>query len=405
MMRSKKLAAATVVLAVALAACGGDDDAADPPAPATTETTDTDEAPSEPEPAEPEPGEPEPDDTTDDDAGLERARAVVEANLVPPAEIGPTIPLESVPDTKTVAWLECSLPSCAAIGRGFEEAVGLLGWNLEIVSWDTDAAAAFQQAIDLGVDYVAVTGTPPALIQTQLDAAAAAGIAFFSCFDTADPEQEANNIWVQCGDDEAVTRAGELIANAIIADSDGTANVLMVNIPDFTVLVNEREGSEAAYAENCPGCTFDELALTLDQLLAGEVPAAIVAAVQADPDIEYLHFAFDGLAGGVSTTLESAGLLDGLKLVGVDYSGAILQEIVNGTQQFWTTNPKEYAAWIMVDGMARHAIDQDNVEERSNALLPTFIVNSPEMAEPLISTDGWPGPDTMAEQFAALWGV
>ncbi len=72
-----------------------------------------------------------------------------------------------------------------------------------------------------------------------------------------------------------MTAAGELIANAIIADSGGTANTMMVNIPDFTVLVSEREGSEAAYAANCPDCTFTELALTLDQLLAGEAPGAV----------------------------------------------------------------------------------------------------------------------------------
>ncbi len=338
-------------------------------------------------------------------AGIARAQEVVDANTTEPTKIGPTIPLDSVPEPKTVAWLECSLPSCAAIGVGFKNATEALGWNLEVVSWTTDAAAAFQQAIDLGVDYVAVTGTAPELIQDQIDAAAAAGIGFFSCFDTADPGGEANNIWTQCGDDDAVVRAGTILANQIIVDSGGDANVLMVNIPDFAVLVSEREGSEAAYAENCPDCTFNELALTLDQLLAGEVPGAIVSALQADPDVEYVHMAFDGLAGGVSATLAEADLLEGRKLVGVDYSGAVLQEIVDGTHQFWTTNPKEYSAWIMVDGMARHSIGQENTEERANALLPTFVVSTPEQAEPLIASDGWPGSDGMAEQFATLWGV
>ena len=292
---------------------------------------------------------------------------------------------------------------CAAIGVGFDQAAELLGWNLEVISWSDDAAAAFQQALDQGVDYVAITGTSPALIQDQLDAANAAGIPTMSCFDAAEPSPD--GFAMQCGDATAVTVAGDLIANAIIADSGGTANVMMVNIPDFTVLVSEREGSEAAYAANCPDCTFTELALTLDQLLAGEAPGAVVSALQADPDIDYVHFAFDGLAGGMSTILAEADLLEGRKLVGVDYNGAILQEIVDGTQQFWTTNPKEYSAWLMIDAMARHSIGQENTEERANAVLPTFIVNTPEVAEPLIPTDGWTGPDGQAEQFAALWGV
>ncbi len=381
MTRATKWLAAPLVGALVLAACGGSDD----------ESSDTTA------------------DTVAEEAaggdGLAAAQAVVDANTTPPTAIGPTIPLESTPDTKTVAWLECSLPSCAAIGIGMANAVETIGWNLEVISWSTDAAAAFQQAIDQGVDYVALTGTAPALVQDQIDAAAEAGIGFFSCFDTADPGGESNNIWMQCGDDTSVEVAGDLIANAIIADSGGAANTLMVNIPDFAVLAVERDSAQAAYEANCPDCTFNELALTLDQLLAGEVPGAIVSALQADPDVDYLHFAFDGVAGGVSTTLDEADLLEGRKLTGVDYNGPILQEIVDGTQQFWTTNPKEYSAWLMVDGMARHAIGQENTEERANAILPTFIVSSPEVAEPLIATDGWPGPDGMAEQFAALWGV
>jgi ribose transport system substrate-binding protein len=387
-----RLLAAPLALALVIAACGSDDDSSestDTAAPAT-EAVAEDEAPAETEaPAGAD--------------GLAAAQAVVDANLVPPADIGPTIPLDSAPEQKTAAWLECSLPSCAAIGVGFAAAAEKLGWNLEVISWSTDAAAAFQQALDQGVDYVAITGTSPALIQDQLDQANAAGIPTMSCFDASPPA--ADGFAMQCGDATAVTVAGDLIANAIIADSGGTANVMMVNIPDFTVLVSEREGSEAAYAANCPDCTFTELALTLDQLLAGEAPGAVVSALQADPDIDYVHFAFDGLAGGMSTTLAEADLLEGRKLVGVDYNGAILQEIVDGTQQFWTTNPKEYSAWLMIDAMARHSIGQENTEERANAVLPTFIVNTPEVAEPLIPTDGWTGPDGQAEQFAALWGV
>lgn len=337
--------------------------------------------------------------------GVARAQAIVDANSAPQTEITATIPLDSQPEAKTVAWLECELPSCAAITPGFEAATDLLGWNLEVIGVGSlDPAAGFQQAIDLGVDYIAITGTPAAAIQDQIDTAAEAGIAFMSCFETTDPDGPNNNIWTQCGDDDDVYGNGNLLANAIIADSGGTANVLMVNIPDFPVLVSEREGAQAAFDENCPDCVFSELAVTLEQLGGGEVPGAIVSALQADPDIDYVHFAFDGLTGGVSSTLADADLLDSVKLVGVDFSGAVLQEIVDGTHQFWASNPKEYSAWIMVDAMARHAIGQDNTDERASSDLPNWIADASTAAD-WIATDGWPGPDTMAEQFGALWGV
>ena len=381
-----------LALGLVLAACSDDDsssDSTDAAVETTVAAVDTTAAAGE----------------TPQAAGLARAQVVVDASGVVPEKIGPTIPLESVPEPKTVAWLECSLPSCPPIGLGLKEATEALGWKLEVVTYSTDAAAAFQQAIDLGVDYVASSGTPQAVLQDQIDAAAAAGIGYFSCYDTSEPQQEANNIWMQCGDAVNVTAAGDRIANQIIVDSGGTANVLMVNIPDFAVLVSEREGSQAAYEANCPDCKFTELALTLDQLLAGEVAGAVVSAVQADPSIDYIHFAFDGLSTGVSTVLADADLLEGRNLVGVDFSGAVLQEIVDGTMKFWTANPKTYAGWLMVDAMARHSIGQENTEERANAALPSFIVSSPEQAQPLIASNGWPGPDTMADQFKTLWGV
>ncbi|MFT4656479.1 MAG: ABC-type sugar transport system substrate-binding protein, partial [Ilumatobacter sp.] len=210
MTKAKKWLAVPLVGALVLAACGGsDDDAAD-----TTEDTAVE--------AEAEEVEPEAEEAAPGAEGLAAAQAVVDANLTIPTAIAPTIALDSIPEEKTVAWLECSLPSCIAIGIGFADAAEALGWNLEVISFATDAAPAFQQAIDQGVDYVAITGTAPALIQDQLDQANAAGIPTMSCFDATEPSPD--GYAMQCGDATAVALAGDLISNAIIADSGGTAN-------------------------------------------------------------------------------------------------------------------------------------------------------------------------------------
>ncbi|NNE72667.1 MAG: hypothetical protein HKN26_03310, partial [Acidimicrobiales bacterium] len=233
--------------------------------------------------------------------GLAAAQAAVDANATPPTDIGPTVPLDSVPETKTVAWLECELPSCLDITPGFEAATDALGWELLPISVQSfDPAPGFQQAIDAGVDYVALTGTPAALVQDQIDAAAAAGIGFMSCFSTDAPGGEANNIWIQCGDGDSTFATGNLIAQWAIADSGGAANTLMVNIRDFPVLVSEEEGAKAAYDANCPDCSFEVLNVTLDQFVGGEVPAAVASQLQSNPDINYIHFSFADIPLGVA---------------------------------------------------------------------------------------------------------
>jgi ribose transport system substrate-binding protein len=415
MFKRSRLAAAVVPLALIAAACGSDEkesapatEAAKPAAseaPAPTEAPATDA----PAPTEAPATEAPTTEPAGDDAGVEAAKAAVAALAEPPEAIGPTIAIEGEIPKKTVAWLECEQPSCAAIRPGFEAATEALGWELLVIPANSGAQGdAIQQALDQGADYLAHTGSPLATAEEQLAAAKEKGVPYASCYSTDDPDVDNNNLLIQCGDDDGVFYNGGLMANWVIADSGGQANVLVVNIPDFPVLVSEADGIKDAYSTNCSACTVQELNVTIDALIAGEVGGAIASQIQANEDINYIQFTFGDLPAGVADVLEESGLLEGRKIVGVDFSAAIgLPEIVAGRHHAWTANPKVYAAWLMVDAMVRHSVGMDNPEERQNAALPVFIVDSPEAATAALEygDSGWPGPATMADQFKTLWGV
>jgi ribose transport system substrate-binding protein len=394
--RSRRLAAALLPLALVAVACGGDD--GEDAAPAETSAAESDA--SETTEAAEEGGGAD---------GVAAAEAAIAELAAPPDAIGPTIPIEGDIPPKTVAWLECEQPSCVPIRQGFEDATAALGWELLVIPTNSfDQGPAIQQALDQGADYLAHTGSPLATAEEQIAAAQAAGVPYASCYATDDPDFETNNLLMQCGDDDGVFFNGGLVANWVIADSGGAADVLVVNIPDFPVLVSEVDGMKEQFAANCPDCTVQELNTTVDSLVAGEVAGAVASQLQSNPDINYIHFTFGDLPAGVADTLEESGLLEGRKIVGVDFSTQIgLPEIIGGRHQAWTANPKPYAGWLMVDAMVRHAVGQDNPEERDNARLPTFIVSTPEDAQAILDLGdvGWPGPETMAEQFATLWGV
>ena len=342
-------------------------------------------------------------------AGLERAKKIVAANSKPADKIGPTIPLTGKPPKKKVAWLECEQPSCVAETPGMKDAVAALGWDLIVIPATSGAQGpAIQQALDQGADYIAHTGSPLATAQAEMDAAKAKGVPYASCYSTDDPDFAKNDLLMQCGDEGAVDSTGGLDANWIIADSGGKAHTLIVNIPDFPVLIAEADGAKKAYKANCPDCVVTELDTTVSALIAGEVPAAVVAKVQADPSINYIHFTFGDLPAGVKEALDAAGLLKQVKLTGVDFSVSLgLQGIIDGTHAAWTANPKPYAMWLIVDAFARHSLGMANPEERANAVLPTFIISDKATAESIkaLGPDGWPGPATMADQFKKLWGV
>jgi ribose transport system substrate-binding protein len=340
-------------------------------------------------------------------SGLEAARAVVEQYRDPNQPIGVTIPLTAVPEPHTIAWLECELESCPYITVGMQDATEALGWELLVISSESaNPAPYFQQAIDAGVDFIASSGEARSLYEEQAMAAQEAGIKILSCFDTEPPGGDATNIYTQCGDTTFVEKTGPLMADWAIVDSEGAANVLIVSIPDFAVLKAETDAYIAELEKNCPDCQYTELDVSIDQLVGGQVPAAVASQLQADPDINYVFFSFGSLPAGVTAALESAGLLDQVTVYGQDFSAFDLEEIVAGTMGAWSADPKAYAGWLMVDAAARLSLGMELEEERAAASLPTVIVEDAELAQEILDCcNGDWHPPTMEEDFKALWGV
>ncbi len=408
----RKLSAALFAGALLLTACGSDEAAS--PATDAAETPVVTDAPEPvttdaPEPITTDAPEPVTTEATEpvEDAGLIAAQAVIDQYTDPNQPIGITIPLTGVPEKKTFAWLECELESCPYITVGVKAAVEALGWELLVISSQSaDPAPFFQQAIDAGADYIASSGEARSLYEEQALAAKEKGIKILSCFDTEVPNPEETNIWTQCGDTNFVQKTGPLMADWAVVDSQGSANVLIVSIPDFPVLKAETDAYIAELEKNCAGCSYTELNITIPQLVGGEVAAAVASQLQADPSLNYAFFSFGSLPAGVTAALETAGLADQVTVYGQDFSAFGLEEIVAGTMGAWSADPKAYAGWLMVDAAARLSLDMELTEERAAASLPTFIVQDAATAQEILDCcNGDWFPPTMAEDFKTLWGV
>jgi len=209
------------------------------------------------------------------------------------------------------------------------------------------------------------------------------------------------------GDASYVEMAMKAFASWIIADSNAEAKVVMVNIRDFPVLVAAENAQKAALAAGCAKCTFDVIPVTIEDLGGGKVPQAVASYLQENTDVNYVLFAFGGLPTGVSAALKTAGITN-VKLVGGDFSAPNLQEVIDGTNSAWTSNPKAEASWIMAHAMVLDSLGDTYTEERTGAALQTFIVDTPEAAQAILDGGGlqnWKGPKTQADQFKALWNI
>jgi ABC-type sugar transport system substrate-binding protein len=340
------------------------------------------------------------------DAGLAAAKAVVEKYGKPDGSIGVTKPLTKKPPKQTIAWLECEIESCPYETVGMKAATAALGWDLKIISMKSgEPAPAFQQAIDANVNYIASSGLTYALYKDQAIAAKAKGIKTLSCYDASSPPSADTNVYTQCGDTSFVQKTGSLMADWAIVDSNSKANVLLVNLPDFSVLVAEADAYKAEMKKNCATCTVTDLNVTIDDLVGGKIAGKVASQLQSNPKLNYVFNTFGSLAIGLTASLKTAGLDKQVKVYGQDFSKANLDEITAGTMGAWSADPKAYAAWLMVDAAARLSVGMPLDEERAAAPLPTLLVSDGKVAKEISDIGGDWNPPGMEAAFKKLWGV
>ena len=391
---TRRVTAAIFALGLVAAACGGDDSSSEETsAPTESEAPASSEAPTE----------------TEAPAGgdeVAAAEAIVAELRTIPTDITVTVaPSAAVPTGIKVAWLACELPSCTEVGEDWPAIAEALGWELKVINVTSAApGAGVQEAIDWGANYISISGSPVAAFQEQYDAAIAAGIKFAFAYNGEAP---AEGILTSISGNDAVYDAGSKIANYIIADSGAAANVLMVNVQMFPVLVAEEEGIRDTLAAGCSACTFNVLPVAIEDI-GVNVPNLVASYLQENPETNYVTYAFSALPIGVTAALQAAGLDGQITQVGVDFDKTGLTEIVDGTHKAWTSNPKAYSGWLMAHAMILDALGDEYTERAAGEVLPNFVLDDATMAQEIIDSSelsNWKGPEGYADQFLALWGI
>jgi ABC-type sugar transport system substrate-binding protein len=312
------------------------------------------------------------------------------------------------PPKKSIAWLACELPTCQQmLSQGYKTAAAALGWNFKQINYKvSDPATAVQQALDDNVNYIAITGIPTAAFPNQAKEAAKRGIPIVSCFDITKPDPKVNGLYMQCADTYGYGLQAKQIADWMINDSGGKANIVMVNIEDYPILQAERKAIQSEFATKCPGCKFDLLPVTVDDVGGGKVPAKVAAYVQSHPNVNYVELGFSDLGLGIPQALKAAGVQGKVKITGVQSNAAVLKDIVNGNIAAWTAQAQEFAGWLSLDALARLSKHMPLTKYEASGQLPSWVVDSKQEAQKILDGPGeWPGPDGFQAKFKQIWGV
>lgn len=342
--------------------------------------------------------------------GVTLARAQIAPLLAEPASIPATTPLPSAPKQGIkVAFLTCSAAACSLLNPGFIAAAKALGWDPAVITYNSATPGqAVQQAIDAGYKYIATTSIALSTITPQVQEAKAKGIALFGAYTDDTPAGVQNGLYGVAQNGAGDLKTGAMMADWLIGNSGGHANVVYVDIPLYPSLVGQGKGAQTEFSKLCPGCAFTTLPVSVNQLGAGQVPAAIVAYLRSHPDVSYVYLSFQDLDAGVAGAIRAAGLAGKVKIVGTEGQASQLQEMVNGQEAMWSILPEPYVMWVVVDWMARlseNALSPSSLSATDEGV--AFIVDTPAKASAQLKANGgnWPGPANYQSQFKQLWHV
>jgi len=389
-----------VSLAVLLTACGGSDSSESTDEEVVTEET---EAPAAAEDAGPTPA----------DIALERVAALSQPVTALDLGTAPT----SVPENKTVFYITCSVPVCAEIGSGVADAVKALaskGWTIKTTSHqDTPdtVAAAFDAAIAAKPDVVMTSGNPREWFKSQLATLTDMGVPVIS-WSIPEPFEPGNGISVNILSGDDYFYYGVIMADYAFANSPNK-NILFVGLPVFPVLALVQEGFKAEIELICPDCTvkFQEIGLAD---LGTNLPGQMVSALQADPSLDHIAYAFGGMMFGVPEALEAAGLVNQAQAVSQAGSPMNFQFIANGKHQTgefalasgllgWRA--VDIAITIFTDGSISKSPAVEGIFGKTDiglSGLPRQILTKSTVKDP---TALWPGVEGFQDLFLKRWGL
>jgi ribose transport system substrate-binding protein len=351
-------------------------------------------------------------DAAASDDPVAAASAQVEQVSQPVAEFTPPGPaIAGVADLAggTVYYIPATLqvPMFGNVRDSLTEALGAVDVSVQTCDGKAnpaDIAGCLSQAVNAGADAIIAGSIPTELAATAFQSVEDAGI----------PLLYMQTAPAGPGDP---TKVGYLTPNYVemqawnaswvVADSDGAANVLVVKVTDTpaTILWIE-QGALATYDELCPDCTVSVVETNTGQL--DKLPSLVSSALVRDPDIGYVHVAFDVTVQPTIQGLQSAGRND-VKVVSQDGVLPVMQSLGQG--QFMAAEVgfnQEALAWYGADQALRMMAGQESVQELAFPYRRLFTRDDAaglELTPEGEASGEWFGDTGYTDGFLELWGV
>jgi ribose transport system substrate-binding protein len=271
-----------------------------------------------------------------------------------------------------------------------------------------DITSCFNQAASSGAAGIMTDSIPPGLAPQAYQSVVDKKIPTVALNINQDVPAEYTSM-VSAFDRQEVLQSA-ITADQIIADSEGTAEVLLVAVNDSEATTNSvTQGIDPEFKKNCPGCVVNKLEINSSQF--GNVPSLVSTGLVQHPNTDYVYAQFDVVAQGAVQGVTQQQKAGHVKVVSVNGTLGALQGIDSGAMFANTGSDINYEAWGAMDMLVRQLLGQDPLAEEHGKHIPIRTYTKETMKDMKLSSEDyesgvWFGdPSAYEDAFKTLWGV
>jgi len=318
-----------------------------------------------------------------------------------PTAVPITTPLKtSPPKGKTFVFLQCNVAQCTEESTAMKAVTAAIGWNLKVIPYQSENPATIisglQQALQLHPAAVGLTGIPQIEWQSELPAYEKAGVPIV--VGQVGPQVLSKTVIASIGNDLNVQITAKVLADYFIANSGGKGKILQFQVPDFPILGAFDQAFRADVQASCPGCSVTPLTGTIAEVTSGGATAAIVSALQRNPQDTWLVTDDGPWVDGLPSALAAAHLH--VKIIGEGADVTNETGIKEGTMTAFTAVALDYGMWAMMDAVLRHLEGMPN--SANEGLLPVQLLVK---GASFTVSESYNQPADFATQMEKLWHV
>ncbi len=318
-----------------------------------------------------------------------------------PTNIGISTPVgKAIPKGKTIAFVQCSIPSCVHLGNYLVTAGKLLGWKVDRINGGLTPETvknAYDEAISANVNAVIGSGFPKSIFAPELATLKSKNIPVIELSVGTSPGTGITAVYEGT---QTNVNYGILQADWVYAKLGAKASALVIGLPTFPTITILENSFKKTYKQLCSSCALGQVTVAATTIGTPKIPATVIGYLQSHPTVNLIETSDSDTVIGLPSALSAAGLNP--KIVVLDESPTVASYIRKGQVTVSTASPWNTLMFLAMDTFARIFAGVSTAPDK-NWVHPQWYVT----ANNVPGTVGYYGTVTTKannKAFAKMWG-